>query len=260
MKWEPVPNFSQYAAYDALISLGLGLCSIAKEFPTGGDILRAVKSTSFLGSAGPFSYDAHTGTRSEESVKAEVINLVVKAGANIIEPSATTSALVNVSSHEVQVLSPFVYNDGTVEPPLTLPPLFVDLNLIGTGARSFGWIIAGIVILSSIGSGYGTYRYRKKNIVRVAQPVFLGLMALGTALIASTIVPMSFQEPMSQKTLDAGCRAIPWLFVMGFATAFSSLYCKLRRLNKVRTVSLLRGELRVLEALNDTSHAIIDSI
>ena len=233
LNWQTVPNIFLYAAYDSLISLGIGLCSIPKEFPTATDVVQAVKNVSFTGSAGPVSYDKHTGTRSEESVQGVVVNLLIDTSGNTIKPKIQSSVLVNVSSQEVKVLSRFVYSDGTFEPPLALPPLNVNLNLIGIGARVFGWVIAGIVILLSVFFGYCAFRYRKKNSIRVAQPIFLGLMCLGAALMASTIIPMSFQEPMSQSTLDTGCQAIPWLFVMGFATAFSSLFCKLLRLNKV---------------------------
>lgn len=216
-----------------MISLGIGLCSLKGEFPTGQDIVQAVKNTNFIGSSGPVSYDTHTGTRSAGSVKAKVINFLVDTSGTTIEPSLRTSAHVNVSSQEVEILSRFLYADGTPEPPLALPVLTVDLNLLSTGVRAFGWTISGIVIVVSIFFGYQTFRYRNKNIIRVVQPVFLGLLCVGAVLMASTIIPMSFQEPMSQTTLDGSCMAIPWLFVMGFATAFSSLFCKLRRLNKV---------------------------
>lgn len=218
------------------MSLGIGLCALKEEFPTGPEIVKAVKDTRFVGSSGPIGYDSFTGTRSADSVKAKVINFVVDISEDTIMPDLRTAAHVNVSSQEVEVLSRFLYSDGTAEPPLVLPALTINYNLLSTGVRVFGWVVAGIVILLSILFGYKTWRYRNKNIIRVAQPVFLGLLCFGAALMASTIIPMSFQEPMSQRTLDVGCMAMPWLFIMGFATAFSALFCKLRRLNKVRLV------------------------
>jgi hypothetical protein len=233
LDWNPVPNFYQYATYDALISLGIGLCSLEQEFPVGGDIVRAVKNTKFMGSSGAVSYDNRTGTRAAGSVKAKVINFLVDTSGSTIKPDLRTSAYVNVSSQEVETLSRFLYADGTAEPPQALPVLTVDLSLISIGSRALGWIVAGIIIVISIFFGWQTYRYRNKNIVRLGQPVFLGLLCVGAILMASTIIPMSFQEPMSEDTLNRGCITIPWLFVIGFATAFSSLFCKLRRLNKV---------------------------
>lgn len=231
--WEPVPNYNQLAAYDSIMSLGIGLCSLENEFPTPKEVVEAVKNVGFNGSGGFVSYDNHTGTRSEESVRAEVINLLVDISEDTITPSAHTSALVNVSSQEVEVVSPFLFSDGSSKPPPVLPPLTVDVNLVEIGARAFGWAVAGFIILLSVYLSYNVFRYRKKNIIMMAQPVFLCLLCLGAAFMASAIIPMSFQEPMSQKSLDGACQAIPWLFIMGFATAFSSLYCKLRRINKV---------------------------
>jgi len=189
----------------------------------GGDIVRAVKNTKFMGSSGPVSYDNRTGTCAAGSVKAKVINFLVDTSESMIKPDLRTSAHVNVSSQEVEILSRFLYADGTAERPQALPVLTVDLNLINIGAWALGWIVAGIVIVISIFFGWQTYRYRNKNIVRVGQPVFLGLLCIGVILMASTIIPMSFQEPMSKDTLNRGCITIPWLFVIGFATAFSSL-------------------------------------
>lgn len=238
LNWDPVPNFYQYATYDALISLGIGLCSLEEEFPTGKQVVQAVKNTNFIASSGPISYDKHTGTRTAGSVKAKVINFVVDTSQpNVITPNLRTSAHVNVSSQEVEVLSRFLYHDGSSEPPITLPNLTVEYNYLSTGVRVFGWVIAGLVIVASIFFGWRTYYYRNKNIIRIGQPVFLGFLCVGAALMASAIIPMSLQEPMSQRALDAGCMAVPWLFVMGFATAFSSLFCKLLRLNKVCVIS-----------------------
>jgi hypothetical protein len=132
------------------MSLGIGLCRAQNEFPTGTDVVESVKNVAFVGSGGPVSYDTHTGTRSEESVKVRVINILVDTSGSTIRSTEQTAALVNVSPGEVEVISPFVYSDGTFEPPLSLPPLKVELNLIGTGARAFGWTVAAVVILLSI--------------------------------------------------------------------------------------------------------------
>jgi gamma-aminobutyric acid type B receptor len=51
--------------------------------------------------------------------------------------------------------------------------------------------------------------------------------------MAFSIIPMSFQEPLSKKILDISCSSQLWLLSGGFTTTFSALFCKLWRLNKV---------------------------
>jgi len=219
-----------------MIALGVALCNTTEAFPSGPKIVDAIKATEFAGTSGRVSFDSFTGTRAAESVSFRVVNLLVDPSPSSIEVSATTTSIVRLSTKEVETLSSFVYAEGTTTVPLSLPPPNTEFNLLGTGVRVLGWALAGVVILLSIFFAVWTIRLRKKSIVRVAQPVFLGLVCVGVILMACTIIPMSFQEPMPDDVLDGACMAIPWLFVMGFATSFSSLYCKLNRLNKVRLV------------------------
>lgn len=44
--WDPIPNFYDQVNYDAMISLGIGLCNMTEEFPSGLEIVDAVKATS----------------------------------------------------------------------------------------------------------------------------------------------------------------------------------------------------------------------
>lgn len=193
------------------------------------------QSDEFIGTSGRVNFDSFTGTRAAESVSFRVVNLLVDLSPSSIDFSATTPSIVRLDTQQVEVLSPFVYAENTLKPPLSLSHVTVDLNLIGEGFRIIGWTLAGIVILVSIGFGCWTYQYRNKNVIRVAQPTFLGLLCLGTILMALTFIPMSFQEPMSEDVLNRACMAMPWLFVVGFATSFSSLFSKLLRINKVRS-------------------------
>jgi len=217
-----------------MIALGIGLCSISEDFPTGKAIVEAIKGTTFVGSSGPVSFNNYTGTRAAKSVKFKVINFLVDASESLISYEFQTSSMINISAAEVEVLTPFMYSDGTTVSPQPLASVTDDLNLVTIDKLIFGWTLACIVILLSILCGCWTYHNRDRSIIRVAQPLFLVLLCVGTILMASAIIPMSFQEPMSQKTLDRACMAMPWLFVMGFSTAFSSLFCKLSRINKVR--------------------------
>lgn len=208
-----------------------------QEFPTGEQIVQAVKATEFLGVSGPVSFDNITGTRTADSVSFKLVNVIVDVQGEQISADYLDAALINGGTGEVETLAPYVYAQGSSKPPESLPPVTVELNLIGTGALAAGWCLAGIGILLSVGFALFTYRYRTRNVIRVAQPVFLGLLCIGTTLMASTIIPLGLQEPMSQDALNRACISLPWLFIMGFATAFSSLFCKTLRLDKVCTQS-----------------------
>lgn len=230
--FNPVPNFYQSLSYDAIMSLGIALCDMTEEFPTGPDIVEAIKATEFVGVSGSVKFDNHTGTRSEKGLNFKVVNLIVDPREESIEYEARTSSLINMMSGKINVVAPFVYSGGSLAPP-QLPPVKHDPNLLGNGVRAVGWTLAGLSILLSAGFGIWTRRHRGRNIVRVSQPIFLGLLCAGTALMASAIIPLSLQEPISDRGLDIACMFAPWLFAMGFAAAVASVLCKILRLNKV---------------------------
>jgi hypothetical protein len=61
-----------------------------------------------------------------------------------------------------------------------------------------------------------TWWHRKDQFVLASQPFFLNQICLGTLVTAVTIIPMSLQQPISQRGLDIACMAIPWLLSIGF--------------------------------------------
>jgi hypothetical protein len=230
--FRPVNNFYQQLSYDAIMSLGIGLCGISEEFPTGIDVVEAIKATEFVGVSGLVRFDNYTGTRKEDSLNFKVINLIVDPSEESIEFRMPTSALISMTSGEVNVVTPFVYSQGTYAPP-QLPPASVDTNLMSNGVRAVGWTLAAIAILLSAVFGLWTWLHRKKNYVRVSQPAFLCLLCAGTALMATTIIPLSLQEPVSDRGLDIACMAAPWLFTLGFAMSVASVLFKMIRLNRL---------------------------
>lgn len=130
--WDPVPSFYDQVSYDAMIALGIGRCD-TEEFPTGPDVVDAIKATEFVGTSGLVSFDNFTRTRAAESVTFRVINLLVDPSEDSIEYSAWTTSIINLATNEVKTLSTFAYTQGTSEPPPPLPPLTVEYNLLGNG-------------------------------------------------------------------------------------------------------------------------------
>jgi gamma-aminobutyric acid type B receptor len=118
--------------------------------------------------------------------------------------------------------------------PDELPPLEIDQSLLGnlkiTGFTCFG-IVAGGVFVCVI----WTLWHRNAIVVKASQPFFLVLTATGVLILASTMIPLSFDdngEPISETRAKGICMSIPWLGFSGFSTTFSALFSKTYRVNQ----------------------------
>jgi hypothetical protein len=134
------------------------------------------------------------------------------------------------SDPPVQEVEPFVYFDNSNVAPLALPQIDAQLNQIPAATLGIGYAFGGLAMVTAVGWLVWTFFYRKADIVRISQPIFLGQLCVGAFILAAAIIPMSFQEPMSHATLDFGCMATPWFLSLGFVTAFSALFSKVSSL------------------------------
>lgn len=181
-----------------------------------------------------------TGTRYLSNVRYKIFNSLSypdpEDDTRIIFRS-TESATIDLSPSggDVEIITPYVYAGNTTKQPLFLPYQKVNVNLIPSWALGIVLGFCGIIMLMSIAWGIWTVLNRKKRVVKASQPFFLIMLCIGTFLIASSIIPTSFQEPMSIETLNAGCMLFPWLVCLGFVTAFSALFTKNGRINAVST-------------------------
>lgn len=228
--------------YDAAMAIGIAACEAKNDFFTAADLYESMLQTKFEGVTGQVEFDNRTGTRYLNEVQYKIFNglsIVDPTDSSIIRFNFTESAIVELSPSggEVRVIKDFVYADNTTMQPTALPPYIVDLNLIPKWALGVGLGFCAIMMVMSIGWGVWTYVNRKQRCVRVSQPFFLTMLCIGTLMIASAIIPASFQEPMSLRTLNAGCMLFPWLACLGFVTAFSALFTKSHRINKVSRFS-----------------------
>jgi hypothetical protein len=108
------------------------------------------------------------------------------------------------------------------------------MNYIGDSARIAGYVLFGIVCFCGIASIIWVIYYRDEHVIISAQPFFLVLVSVGTMFMASTILPLSFEEPTPESGLDIACMSIPWLYVIGATLAISGLLAKTRGVVKVR--------------------------
>lgn len=122
--------------------------------------------------------------------------------------------------------------DLTFEVVLDVRPA-PDLNHLGK-FRYVGLSLMAIIWLSTMGFAGFVIKYRKLRIVKVMQPLFLGTICLGLFILASVMLPFSFDDGvLTQSQCDAACTSIPWLVSSGCCIIFSSLFSKLWRINKL---------------------------
>lgn len=249
-EWKTNPSRSllQYTTYDAVVALGLTACDTPGLF-TGTEFYNNLRKVDFEGVSGRVQLDEKTGTR--KAMLYEMVNLIVNDYGNATVTAVTFDARPSVTidlspvfeendSRDqdappplpfIQTNDLFVYHDNTTIPPRVLPPLEGDMNLIPPSARYFGLSLAALVMLASIGCALWTGVYRKEYVVRAAQPVFLIQICVGTFILSSTIVLLSFQEAMPG--LDAACATMPWTLCVGFVLAISALFSKAERINQL---------------------------
>lgn len=119
--------------------------------------------------------------------------------------------------------------------PLKLPELIVDHNLVGN-LHIVGFILFGLVGISSCCIGVWTYQMRNVRVIKVAQPVFLGMVAIGVLVMATSLIPLSFDDGGNEDSLSDQksaliCMGAPWSGCCGFTIIFAALFSKTRRVN-----------------------------
>jgi len=116
--------------------------------------------------------------------------------------------------------------------PLQLPAIDFNYNQIGSVAI-VGYILCAIIVLSSIGLMVWIWWYRTNPVVIAGQPIFLMMICFGTLLMGSAIIPLSIDDETGQRAADIACMCAPWLINVGFTVAFSALFSKTWRLNRI---------------------------
>ena len=219
-------NFYQHMFYDAVIALGLASCQTPGLF-TGSELHKTMVNLQFEGVTGNVSFIAKTGGRSLESVSYRIDNVVLsdeRSDDSFVRFQSNLAVMV--SGENIQYQHPYIYADNSTMPPLALPPLEHNYNLMPIGVQVFGLLMAAGVILFSLAIIAWIVLKRNTFVVRASQPVFLAQLCLGTIIMASAVIPMSFQGKFPTSQLDTACMTIPWLTFLGFVLSFSALSSK----------------------------------
>jgi len=115
------------------------------------------------------------------------------------------------------------------------PPVDINKNQIEK-IRPVGFTLAAISMSLSLGLLAWVWYYRDAAVVRKSQPLFLGMICVGTFLMAATIIPLSVDDSFATvESCTIACIATPWFFWIGFVITFSALFSKIYRINKLFT-------------------------
>ena len=97
-----------------------------------------------------------------------------------------------------------------------------------------GYVMVAINYLLIVVSSILLYIYRKKKVVTLAQPAFLALILVGSAVDTTSIIFMSRDSrDYTTAELDAGCAAFVWLLTLGQMLTTATLVAKIYRVKKV---------------------------
>lgn len=135
--------------------------------------------------------------------------------------------------------------------PAELPQLNVDDNLKGNLVY-IGYTCFGLVAFSVLVCVAWTIRHRKDLVVRAAQPFFLFMVAGGVLVLASALIPLTFDDNGEAESLTSAqavtiCMSVPWLAFTGFTVTFSALFSKTWRINRLFFSKVRMARMQVTE-------------
>merc|ERR1712196_721044 len=152
----------------------------------------------------------------------------------------------------------FVFSDGTTTPPADITPPVEKLNQLSDEVKMLGYTLFAVSFAIGLLFAIWTIINFNTRIVRASQPQFLLLIIFGCWVSSATIFPiavddssvleegpnlMSYadwdedeqREEFSQ--MDFMCMLTPFLYCIGFAITFSSLFSKIIRVLRIFGVS-----------------------
>ncbi|KAH9253212.1 hypothetical protein BASA81_008894 [Batrachochytrium salamandrivorans] len=143
-----------------------------------------------------------------------------------------------------------------------------ELNLIPQQAIHAMYAVMGLELFLFLGLAVWTIMNRNRKLIRNSSPLFMIQVLVGCALMATTIIPLSFQDDylipravtlevlaVEDEWLNAACVTDPILFSMGFFIAFSAIFLKAWRLirifnnNKLKNLFLKDRQLMLYQAV-----------
>ncbi len=277
------PTASVHAAfvYEATIALGLAACAAVDGDLAldGKEHFDKMVNSAFQGINEDIIFDTITGSKEPTYTLYKVTNFIDQPAAEdgMVRFNQSISHLYRQG--EWEELTPFVFNDGSINIPSDIPLLSLEDHMLHIGVRIIVLALCGLVLLLAVGLICWTHRHRLSRVVLASQPFFLHIICMGAIVMACTIIPVSIDHGLA--TLDGcsiACISIPWLGSIGLSMIVSALFTKTHRINIILNnanpmqmitvtiwdvakpmISLLSSEYeRLLLSLQvDFSHAIV---
>ena len=213
--------------YDAVFALGISMCRAgkSKNFFDGPSIMNEFRQINTTGASGFLVIDNVTGTRDHRSVTFTIWNVFNDSKKGLqFRPSARL-----LDGEFVQLEgSEFRFADGSLNPPANLPEIEEDLNYIGREGRILGYGLMGLTTSVAVVCLLWLFVNLTSRVVYAAQPLFLVLVAVGSIVSISSLIPLSAEETVVASTdgLDLACMLSPWLYVIGSNITLSALLSK----------------------------------
>mmetsp|Transcript_4839 Transcript_4839/g.9945 ORF Transcript_4839/g.9945 Transcript_4839/m.9945 type:complete len:996 (+) Transcript_4839:50-3037(+) len=231
--------------YEATVAIGLAACRTAQELQRqnktlaefdGVSLFEQIRlGTNFTSMTGQVILDPSTGTRTSSSTLFKLSNHIESTRTNhsnddynYIEFSSVVTDVFKGDHWHGQV--PYTFNDGTsvVQRDLPLPDTYQVYASRAVHTSSLAMFV--IVVLMAVGFATWTERYKKTRVVRASQPIFLHMICFGVAILASSIIPYTFDNRMvSFDGCNIACNSVFWLLSLGFSVVFAALYTKTYR-------------------------------
>jgi len=223
--------------YDAMIAAGLAACDVYNSGDgelTGAAHFQAIAQQDFLGTTGRIRLDPATGSREVTSTFFQILNYVTDERTTPTDLQLKPVLTSVFKEGEWVQLEDYVYTDGTTNVPPDVIPVDVERNHFTPGVRAGGLTMCSIVIAMAVGFMGWTKWHESHKVVMASQPIFLYLIAFGTIVFSSAIIPLSYDDGVaSTHGCDIACQVIPWLMSIGFTLIFSALYTKTYRINQI---------------------------
>ncbi|CAB9517630.1 Gamma-aminobutyric acid (GABA) B receptor [Seminavis robusta] len=224
--------------YDATMAIGIGACEALLDagndtgVMTGDMLMSGIRSVDFKGASGRVKFKGgNSGTRVSNTIPYTVINLLPDRDDDEL---LWVTEIRDPATEEFITLSPFVYANGSNEPPALLRDV-PEQNYIDCVYRAIGLTLMAIALLLVLVCTIWIVIHRNHNVVIAAQPFFLYAICLGSAIISLNIFFISPDEGMgwTEEMLDNSCIAAVWMNAVGMLLIYGSLFAKHWRVNRL---------------------------
>eukprot|EP00584_Thalassiosira_punctigera_P025958 CAMPEP_0172578104 /NCGR_PEP_ID=MMETSP1067-20121228/138569_1 /TAXON_ID=265564 ORGANISM="Thalassiosira punctigera, Strain Tpunct2005C2" /NCGR_SAMPLE_ID=MMETSP1067 /ASSEMBLY_ACC=CAM_ASM_000444 /LENGTH=972 /DNA_ID=CAMNT_0013370797 /DNA_START=307 /DNA_END=3225 /DNA_ORIENTATION=- len=239
--------------YDSIIAFGLAACDLhtpISPISDGKNLMEAFLQKELVGASGFISIDPKTHSRRPGSAVFAAYNAQGITDGNTTSFTMDIVCLTvpanNTNSTDITwVDAPgkkFYYSDNTTVFPYPLPQIAnFDKNFIIPAARIVFLSFASAIFALSLFFLGWTFHHRKERVITASQPMFLYMICIGTFLMGGTIVTLSIDDSIaSEQYCSVACMLSPWFLATGFVFAFSALFAKEWRINKIMNNPAMR--------------------